>query len=90
MEQQVDKRLVDEAIEAYVNWREECLEVRGAYERWASAPVADAAAAFSAYLAALDREECASHAYAGLLQRVAGGEGRVGGWFARTVPAVNW
>jgi hypothetical protein len=90
MEQQVDKQLVDEAIEAYVDWREECEEVWGAYKRWASAPVGDAAAAFSAYRAALDREECASHAYADLLQRIAGGKGTVGGLFAPTAPALNW
>jgi len=90
MGQNVDKQLMDEAIEAYVDWREECAEVWGAYERWASALVADAAAAFSAYRAAVDREECASHAYAGVLQRVAGAKGPVGGCFARTVPAVNW
>jgi hypothetical protein len=67
MKEQVDKQLVDEAIEAYVDWREECAEVWDAYERWARAPKIDAAGAFSAYRAALDREECASHAYADLL-----------------------
>jgi hypothetical protein len=70
MEPQVDERLVYEVIEAAVDWRDECAEVWGAYARWASAPVADAAAAFSAYRAALDQEECASQAYADLLQRL--------------------
>jgi hypothetical protein len=90
MDRQVDKQLVDEAIEAYVDWREECAQVWGAYERWANAPVTDAAPAFSAYRAALDREECASDAYADLLQRIAGGKGIVGGLFAPAVPALNW
>jgi hypothetical protein len=90
MEHQVDKRLVDEAIEAYVDWREECAEVWSAYERWASASVADAAPAFSAYRAALDREESASDAYADLLQRIGGGKATVRGLFAPTAPALSW
>ena len=89
MNEQVDKQLVDEAMDAYVDWREECAEVWDAYERWASAPKIDAAGAFSAYRAALDREESASHAYAHLLARAAG-KGPVGGLFARTVHALNW
>ena len=90
MKEQVDKQLVDEAIEAYVDWREECAGVWAAYERWAGAPVADTAGAFSAYRAALDREECASHAYADLLVRIAGGKAPVGDLFARAVHALNW
>jgi hypothetical protein len=90
MNEQVDKQLVDEAMDAYVDWREECAGVWDAYERWAHAPKVDAAGAFSAYRAALDREECASHAYADLLARIAGANGRVGGLFARTAHALNW
>lgn len=68
MTQQVDRRLLDAATDAYVDWREECTEVWGAYERWTHAPKADAAGTFAAYRAALDREESASHAYADLLE----------------------
>ena len=82
MNEQVDKQLVDEAIEAYVDWREECAGVWGAYERWARAPRIDAAGAFSAYRAALDREECASHAYGDLLARITAGKRPVWGVFA--------
>ena len=89
MEEQVDKQLVDEAMEAYVDWREECAGVWAAYERWAGAPVADTAGAFSAYRAALDREECASDAYADLLARIARGRRSVGGLFGRTIFALN-
>jgi hypothetical protein len=67
MTQQMDRQLLDAAIEAYVEWREECAGVWDAYERWAHAPEVDAAGAFVAYRAALDREESASHAYAGVL-----------------------
>ena len=79
MTEQVHKELVDETIEAYVDWREESAGVWDAYERWARAPKIDRAGAFSAYRAALDREECASHAYAGLAGIAAGK--RAGGLF---------
>jgi hypothetical protein len=71
MHDQVEKQLVDEAIQSYVGWREECAGVWEAFDRWASTPSVDAAAAFSAYRAALDREECASRAYASVLARIA-------------------
>jgi hypothetical protein len=90
MNEQVDKQLVDEAMDAYVDWREECAGVWDAYERWAHAPRVDAAGAFSAYRAALDREECASHAYADLLVHTTVGKSHVGGLFARTAHTLNW
>ena len=89
MKEQVEKQLVDEAIDAYVDWREECVGVWDAYERWARAPKVDAAGAFSAYRAALDREECASDAYADLLARIARGRRSVGRLFGRTIFALN-
>ena len=85
-----DRQLVDEAMDAYVDWREECAAVWDAYDRWASAPAVDAAGAFSAYRAALDREECASHAYADLLARIGAGKRPVGGLFAPAVGALRW
>jgi predicted ABC-type transport system involved in lysophospholipase L1 biosynthesis ATPase subunit len=63
-------RMTDEAMEAYVEWREECARVWDAYDRWLGAVRADAALAFPAYLAALDREERASEVYAGLVSRL--------------------
>jgi hypothetical protein len=62
--------MIDEAMDAYVEWREECARVWDAYHRWLSAVRADAALAFPAYLAALDREERASEVYAGLISRL--------------------
>ena len=82
MNEQVDTELVDEAIDAYVDWRQESAGVWDAYERWARAPRVDAAGAFSAYRAALDREECASHAYADQLARITPGKSPVWGVFA--------
>jgi hypothetical protein len=68
---QTHEQLLDEAVDAYVDWREESAEVWGAYERWRHAPAADAPFAFSAYCAAVDREERASHVYAELMTRAA-------------------
>jgi hypothetical protein len=62
--------MVDEALEGYVEWREECARVWDAYHRWLSAAPIDAALAFGAYLAAVDREERASQVYAGLVSRL--------------------
>jgi hypothetical protein len=64
------KRLIDEAIRAYVGWREESIAVWDTYRRWASAEAGETALAFAAYMAALDREERASGVYAQLSRRV--------------------
>src|SRR4051794_3292517 len=51
------RQLVDEAMDAYIDWREECIEVSDAYALWSAAGPADAVLAFRGYAAALDREE---------------------------------
>ena len=56
--------LVDRMIELYCDWRTGCAEVRAAYERFLDAPASDRAAAFAAYIAALDREQSACESYA--------------------------
>ncbi len=56
--------LVDELMDAYVDWREECVALDQAYARWSSVPLDDRNVAFAAYTAALDREEQASSVYA--------------------------
>jgi hypothetical protein len=63
------QQLVDEAVVAYVAWREESATVWAAYSRWASA-AEDARGAHAAYRAALDREDAAAQAYASLIERV--------------------
>jgi hypothetical protein len=62
--------LVDAAVAAYVEWREESGAVRLAYERWDGARPADRTLAAAAYVAALDREERAAAAHASLLADV--------------------
>ena len=61
---------MDLAVDAYVSWREECRAVRDAYLAWRHAPAAEAAVAFDAYKAGLDREEVAADVYAELVSRV--------------------
>jgi predicted aminopeptidase len=69
MGRRLHKHLVDAAVDAYADWREECLAVQDAYDRWMNAPISDARWAFVAYRAALDREERASETYADLAVR---------------------
>jgi hypothetical protein len=63
--------LIDLLMELYLDWRQECLAVGKAYERWSSVRVAERERAFAAYKAALDREELASAVYADRLHQVA-------------------
>jgi hypothetical protein len=58
------------AVDAYVAWREACVAARTAYLAWKRAPAAQAALAFHAYEAALNREEVAAEAYRALMRRV--------------------
>jgi hypothetical protein len=68
------RRLANEAMLAYVDWREACLAVTDAYAAWAAAEATDARLAFGAYTAALDREERASQVYADVIRGA--GDGR--------------
>jgi hypothetical protein len=63
--------LVDELMDLYVSWLEECAAVTASYENWRASERRDNPLAFSAYLAALDREEHAASAYQGLVERIA-------------------
>jgi hypothetical protein len=56
-------RLIDAYTESYVEWREECADLHGAYQRWAVSVPRDRDLAFLAYRAALDREEKAALVY---------------------------
>ena len=81
-----EKRLVDDAIDAYVDWREACLAVSDAYQRWAQACSADAGLAFGDYRATLDREERASRVYASRVTQIATDRAPVFGPDPRAVP----
>jgi hypothetical protein len=55
--------VIDDPMEMYVEWREACVALREAYEKWSSVRVAEREPAFAAYRAALDGEEHASAVY---------------------------
>jgi hypothetical protein len=61
--------VIDDVMDAYVEWREESAEVEHAYRRWSVAKPPDGALAFAAYVAALDREDRASNSYAEVIRR---------------------
>jgi hypothetical protein len=69
MDELSQKRLVDRLMDAYVNWREACLQVSDAYGSWASDAGLGATSAFGRYMASLDHEERAAEVYAGLVRR---------------------
>lgn len=66
----VDTSPFDEASEMYWEWREFCLAVQDASDRWARASSEDAAAAFDEYRRVLDLEERVAVEYAALVQRL--------------------
>jgi hypothetical protein len=65
----VGRWAIDELLECYVSWREECHGVRLAYRRWIDSERAEGRLAYAGYVAALDREERAARAYAGHIER---------------------
>jgi hypothetical protein len=74
------RRLGDEIIDLYLDWREEAAAVGDACGRWAAAPAGEEDRWFAAYTAALDREEAAARRYADVL---ANGERFAQRWGAR-------
>jgi hypothetical protein len=64
------KRLVDDMVDAYAEWRGACAAVQAAYDLWSNAAAQDALLACGAYEAALDKEERSSQLYADRVQRV--------------------
>jgi hypothetical protein len=66
------ERVIDQAIDAYVRWREECSHARDAYARSLGRQGKEAAEALIACLAALDREQRAAAVYRDCLARYPG------------------
>ena len=62
--------VLGEVMDAYYEWRDFCVAVQDAYDRWAHAPGSQAAAAFQEYRRCLDLEELASLEYAALVGRM--------------------
>ena len=63
------KQLIDQVIEAYVDWREACLQVNDRYLSWASETGPNGRGPFERYVAALDAEGQAAEVYAELVGR---------------------
>ena len=57
---QAPAHVLDDFLETYIRWREECERVQSAYARWSRADASDRASAFAVCHAALDREESAA------------------------------
>ncbi len=66
----VDDWLIDDALDAYVYWRERRAVVWDTYKRWSVAWPADAPSEFVAYRSALDQEELAAGRYADLIAKL--------------------
>jgi hypothetical protein len=66
----VRQRLLDEAIERYVDWRQASATVDRAYGHWSVATAHDGPLSFLAYRAALDIEEHAATVYAAVIERL--------------------
>jgi hypothetical protein len=58
-------------LEAYIGWREECIALGEAYERWSRVSAPERRLAFAAYRASLDCEQQASCVYAARFDRAA-------------------
>jgi hypothetical protein len=65
----VGRRAVDEVLECYLSWSEECHAVRLAYQRWVDSAQAEGRLGYAAYVAALDREDRAARIYADHMER---------------------
>ena len=65
-----ERLLIDDAFDAYLEWRDESAEVWHAYKRWNGAPAREARKKFWAYRAALEREEHAARVYGRLVSRL--------------------
>jgi hypothetical protein len=64
------RRLVSQASDAHVGWRNQCSAVWITYSYWVGAGREDATSWYDAYLTALDQEERAAERYAGLIGRL--------------------
>ncbi|HWF26394.1 MAG TPA: hypothetical protein VG275_13140 [Solirubrobacteraceae bacterium] len=62
--------VIDDLVEGYVSWREECQAVRVAYHAWSGPHPGEREVAYARYVAALDREELAAQVYAHHLEHV--------------------
>jgi hypothetical protein len=65
-----ERLLIDDAFDAYLEWRDESAAVWHAYKRGNGAPAREARRKFWAYRAALEREEHAARVYRRFVSRL--------------------
>jgi hypothetical protein len=65
-----ERLLIDDALLAYIEWREQCAAVWECHRHGQRTSGEEAARAYGAYRAALDREEAAAAVYAKQLARL--------------------
>ena len=65
-------RAIEEIVDAYVRWVQECWTARQTFDRARRAHGLAASEAIDGYLAAIDREERAAQVYGDLLSRHGG------------------
>jgi hypothetical protein len=63
----VETLIIDVAVDAYADWREESTATGRAYRRWTDAGDRERSAAFASYARALDREQRAADLYAAII-----------------------
>jgi len=84
------ERLGDTASAANVDWREASALVSSSYRAWDQADSGRSGSWFAAYVAALDREERASEAYAHAIKRAGQhAEGEQRPWRARSASPMR-
>ncbi len=74
-----ERLLIDDAFDAYLEWRDESAEVWHACKRWNGAPAREARRKLWAHRTALERGEHAARVYARLAQRTSPGSPRSDG-----------
>src|SRR5918912_374903 len=86
----VPRRLVDQAFDFYLAWRQESAAVEAAYEHWRDATADERATRHAVYAAALEREERAGCAYAETIARATElVERRARSWAPATAPMMG-
>jgi len=64
------RRLVNEALDAHIEWRQRSIEADVAYRYWARASLGNVSLFYAVYLAALDHEEIAAERFARAVRRL--------------------
>lgn len=59
----LDLELIDDLVLGYLHWKEMCVAVHVAFERWCQCDTSERADAFAEFRSALDREEQAAVIY---------------------------